>query len=288
MIHFFTIVLNGFPFIDKHIKTFLSLDIDWHWHIIEGVANLTHDTSWCLRNGGAIDSSFHSFGLSSDGTTEYLNRIKAEYPTKITIYRKTDGSFWDGKREMINAPLINIKEECILWQIDVDEFWTKQQISTSYEMFLSNPNVMAAYYWCHYFVGKNLLIATRNCYGNNPAQEWLRTWRYKPNFFWLAHEPPILVEKVNDRFLPIHKYSFFDHNFTNSLGLVFQHFAYCTENQLRFKETYYGYKNALENWKKLQQQEHFPQMLKNYFPWVSDYSVIEKTSALKVDPIIVW
>ena len=32
--------------------------------------------------------------------------------------------FWDGKREMVNEPLFNINEECLLWQIDADELWT--------------------------------------------------------------------------------------------------------------------------------------------------------------------
>lgn len=39
-IHFFTIVLNGMPFIEKHIETFSKISPDWHWHIIEGVAAL--------------------------------------------------------------------------------------------------------------------------------------------------------------------------------------------------------------------------------------------------------
>ena len=38
------------------------------------------------------------------------------------------GAFWDGKREMVSAPLPNIREECLLWQVDADELWTADQI----------------------------------------------------------------------------------------------------------------------------------------------------------------
>jgi len=46
----------------------------------------------------------------------------------ITVYRKPRDVFWDGKREMVNAPLANINEECLLWQVDADELWTVEQI----------------------------------------------------------------------------------------------------------------------------------------------------------------
>ena len=119
-IHFFTIVLNGEPFIRYHIDIFKQIPFKWHWHIIEGVADLKHDTGWSLRLGGKITDEIHKQGRSKDGTSEYLDQLAAKYPENITIYRKPKGEFWDGKREMVNAPLANIKEECLLWQLDVD------------------------------------------------------------------------------------------------------------------------------------------------------------------------
>ncbi len=286
-LHFFTIVLNGYPFIDKHVKTFVNLNIDWHWHIIEGVAELKHDTGWSIQNGGVVEQAFHKNGLSIDGTTEYLDSIKNKFSSNITIYRKSFGEFWDGKREMVNAPLKNIDEECILWQIDVDEFWTTNQILKAHELFVANPTILAAYYWCHYFVGPDIVIATRNCYANNPAQEWLRTWRFKPNNFWLKHEPPILAKKTySGNVLVAHENRVFSHEQTERLGLIFQHFAYCTEAQLQFKEKYYGYKDALGNWKRLQEEKRFPQLLRNYFPWVSDSSLVEKAEYFDIEPMI--
>src|SRR4028119_1091945 len=138
-IHFFTIVLNGEPFIRYHIEIFNQLPFNWHWHIVEGVADLKHDTAWTLRFGGKITNEFHSQGRSKDGTSEYIDEIARIYPENITVYRKPEGVFWDGKREMVNAPLENIKEECLLWQVDADELWTGEQICKARQMFVENP-----------------------------------------------------------------------------------------------------------------------------------------------------
>ena len=107
-VHFFTIVLNGQPFIRHHIEQLRQLPFRWHWHIIEGVAELNDDTAWSRATGGNIPAALHRAGLSMDGTTEYLDVLKQEFPENITIYRPPAGKFWDGKRAMVNAPLANI------------------------------------------------------------------------------------------------------------------------------------------------------------------------------------
>lgn len=285
-IHFFTIVLNGQPFIRYHIEIFKQLPFKWHWHIVEGVADLKHDTSWSVKLGGSISDEIHKNGRSCDGTTEYLDELAQLYPDKITIYRQSEGVFWDGKREMVNAPLANIQEECLLWQIDVDELWTLEQICTAREIFISNPEKTAAFYWCWYFVGEQLIISTRNCYAQNPQQEWLRTWRYKPGYIWAAHEPPVLVETLPDgQFKNVAAVNPFLHHETEQHGLVFQHFAYVTPEQLRFKEQYYGYSSAVAQWNALQKTTKFPILLREYFPWVRDETQVDLAHSRGIIPI---
>lgn len=284
-IQFFTIVLNGQPFIRYHIDVLKELPFEWHWHIIEGVAELNHDTAWSVRLGGHVSEELHRNGRSYDGTTEYLDELARQYPDNITIYRKPSRVFWDGKREMVNAPLTNIQEECLLWQIDVDELWTVEQICTARQMFINNPDKTAAFYWCWYFVGEKLVISTRNCYAQNPQQEWLRTWKFKPGAFWAAHEPPVLVESLPDGQLKnIAAENPFLHEETEDNGLVFQHFAYVTEEQLRFKEQYYGYRNAVAQWKVLQQTK-LPVSLRKCFSWVGDDTQVDTASSCGVVPI---
>ena len=285
-IHFFTIVLNGKPFIDYHIDVLKNLPFKWHWHIVEGVASLTHDTSWCLRFGGEITEELHRNGRSKDGTSEYLDEIAAQYPENITVYRKAPGEFWDGKREMVNAPLENIGEECLLWQVDVDEIWTLEQLCKTRQLFMNSPEKTAAFYWCWYFVGEELLISTRNCYAQNPQQEWLRTWRFQPGYTWATHSPPVLVEQMPDGQLKnIAAVNPLTHEETEKEGLVFQHFAYVTSEQLQFKQQYYGYQNAVSQWQSLQEETNFPAYLREYFGWVGDNTMVDRAERLGIVPI---
>jgi glycosyltransferase involved in cell wall biosynthesis/predicted SAM-dependent methyltransferase len=286
-IHFFTIVLNGEPFIRYHIDVFKQLPFKWHWHIIDGVADLKHDTSWSIKLGGSVIDQIHNNGRSKDGTSEYLDELTKLYPENVTVYRKPKGIFWDGKREMVNEPIISsIREECLLWQIDVDELWTVEQIHTARKIFLDNPEKTAAFYWCWYFVGEDLIISTRNCYTQNPQQDWLRTWRFKPGCVWVAHEPPILAEPLpNGQWRNIAAVNPFLHEETEKKGLIFQHFAYVTPEQLKFKEQYYGYKNAVNQWNTLQSENSFPVYLRQYFSWVKDQTMVDKVKSFGVTPI---
>lgn len=287
-IHFFTIVLNGKPFIEYHINVFRQLPFKWHWHIIEGVAELKNDTAWSLGNGGRISNDLHNNGLSNDGTTAYLDSIENQFTENITIYRKSGGSFWNGKLEMVNEPLPNINEECILWEIDADELWTAEQINQVRQIFIDRPEMNAAYYLCNFFVGEELITTTIDTYGNNTAYEWLRTWRFKPGDKWISHEPPRLCRMdAQGRWHNLADGNYFDHPFTSGRNLIFQHFAYAAPAQLLFKEKYYGYKNALAQWVELQQNKEYPILLKNYFGWVNDETLVDNVFNRDVKPIAV-
>jgi glycosyltransferase involved in cell wall biosynthesis len=284
-IDFFTIVLNGEPFIRYHEHVLAELDMPWHWHIVEGVATLIHDTAWSLAGGGSVTDELHDGGLSKDGTSAYLDDLAARYPGKVTIYRPQPGQFWNGKREMVNAPLPNIKHDCLLFQIDSDELWTARQISEIHRLFLANPERHSAFFWCDYFVGPEKIISTRYNYAQNPNSEWLRVWRYRPGMVWAAHEPPMLVrDDGHGREINVGLEAPLWHGETEQAGLVFQHFAYVTEAQLRFKEVYYGYTGAVEGWRRLQQTER-PDLLRNFFPWVTDGTVVDGAAARGIHPL---
>jgi len=269
-VHFFTIVLNGEPFIRHHIDVFTKLPFSWHWHIVEGVAELVHDTAWSVNNGGQITDELHINGLSNDGTSQYLDDLKNTFPDQITVYRKSAGLFWDGKLEMVNAPLAGIREECLLWQVDSDELWHADAISKLRDLFIKQPDKTAAYCYCDYFVGPNKYISSLNSWGTRPW-EWLRVWRYQTDMYWASHEPPTLLNRdgINVASLsPIHREE------TVLAGITFQHFAYCTESQARFKERYYGYRDAVVCWQRFQQTTG-PTRLADYLPWVSGDAVAD-------------
>lgn len=299
-VHFFTIVLNGEPFIRYHLDVFRSLSFDWHWHVVEGMADLKHDTAWSVADGGRIDPSLHDKGRSNDGTSDYLDSISAAHPGKLTVYRQPEGRFWDGKLAMVRAPLASLHEECLLWQVDADELWTADQIIRCRDLFLAHPEKRAAYYWCHFFVGPDLVLSNRDVYGNNSAFEWLRTWRFTPGSRWQSHEPPMLFNH-GDRMrqwlrvlrgkslrptLTSKAPAVFTHAETKAAGLVFQHMAYVTEPQLRFKEIYYGYERALERWQAMQARTDFPLDLRDHFPWVKDCAQVVRASDHGLVPLL--
>jgi hypothetical protein len=286
-IHFFTIVLNGEPFVRYHESIFRRLNVPWHWHVIEGVASLTHDTRWSVSNGGRIPAGFHDNGRSNDGTTAYLDELAQRFPDNVTVYRKPAGRFWDGKREMVNAPLPHINEPCLLWQVDNDELWTSEQIAAAHDLFQRNPARTAAYYWCWYYVGPDKIVSTRYNYAQNPQQEWLRTWRYRPGAIWTAHEPPTLVTHDSDhgaKATDIAKINPFTQDEMERVGAVFHHFAYANEQQLAFKEIYYGYTDARARWRALQAHKGSGR-LKDFFGWVSDNTMFDDAAHYLIDPI---
>lgn len=243
-IHFLTIVLDGMPFIEKHLAVFDQLKIPWEWHIVEGAASNTHCTKWCKPQTAR---------LSKDGTTEYLDLISSH--PKVHIYRKT---LWDGKVEMVNDPLNAIKEECVLLEVDCDEFWTTEQLEAMVGLFAGDRTKTHAMFWCRYFFGPHLVMESRNCYANNPHQDWKRAWRFKPGDRFLSHEPPQLSsEKIA-----------FSHAETEAKGLVFDHHGYAIRKQVEYKEAFYGYKGAVQHWDKLQQMKTGQAKLSDYLPWV--------------------
>ena len=277
-VHFFTIVLNGEPFIRYHLEMFKELPFRWHWHVVEGAASLVHDTAWSVAAGGRLEDAAHASGLSTDGTSAYLDEAAASDPGRVSIYRKAGGALWDGKREMVSAPLSAIGEECLLWQVDADELWTADQVVAVRRLFVEQPDRMAAYYWCDYFVAPETVVATRYNYSANPDLEWLRTWRFRPGDRWIAHEPPRLIRPRRLGVIELAESRPFTQDETEGVGAVFQHFAYATEEQVRFKESYYAHHGALEGWRRLRSAVETgagPVRLADFFPWVEDETLVD-------------
>lgn len=248
----FTIVLDGMPWIPMHLPTFNRLRGDWEWHIVEGVASPTHCTSWCKQIAPR---------LSTDGTSEYLDSI-ASHP-RVRIHRKPS---WDGKIEMVNVPMGHVSEPSVVMQVDVDEVWQSDQIEVIRSLFDVKSARNAAMFRCRYFVGPNLILTGKNCYGNHESYEWIRAWKINPGQRFELHEPP----KIHGaEFRPVR------HQETIDLGLVFDHYAYATRRQVEFKERFYGYAGAVAAWDRLQANRNWPAKLRDFLPWVTDDAIVQ-------------
>lgn len=247
----FTLALDAAEFLPRQFEIFEKLNLKYHWYIAEGVAAPVRDTAWCKPIPPR---------LSRDGTSEILTHWLNN--PRITVFRR---QLWNGKTEMCNHCIMHIKEPCVLLQVDADEFWTPAQIEKMVELYETGQYDRMRFF-CRYFVGENIITTSENSYGNNPG-EWSRSWLFDPKMRFATHEPPNLRgcgkrEMTRDE--------------TRAQGLVFDHWAYRFEHQVRFKETYYGYKDAAAHWRRLQANTVWPCRLRDFLPWVDDKATADK------------
>jgi hypothetical protein len=276
-VHFFTIVLNGMPFLRRTLGVLRRLPFRWQWHVVEGVAELDFDTAWSKVQGGRVPHWAHREGRSIDGTSEFLDGLVKEERERVLLYRNEGGRPFLGKNDMVNRAVMEIAESCLLWQIDADELWTESQIRAAREMFVREPERTAARYWSWHFVGPGLVTSTRHSYGNDPRRDGLRTWRFEPGMLFFSHEPPVLGNPQADgRVIDVGASKAFSADEMEGAGAVFQHHAWATLDQARFKEAYYGYEGAADAWRALQASTRFPVALREYFPWVQDGTVVDR------------
>jgi len=225
----FTIVLNGIKHFEHNYyyqRLINSLD---YWIIVEGVAKPTGSTSWCKD----LPNTLHNNYLSNDGTTKFLDGIKSD---KVRVIRPNNRP-WNNKDEQVNAAITEIKtitDSCMLWQIDVDEQWTLEDMKAAEDSLIKNNGKTGCFY-CNYFVGINQQVFGQ--WGEGKIEPYRRLWDWKGEKF-ITHEPPKLEGK-------------------NGPGLLlpqrFDHYAYFFEEDVRFKEAYYsGYEGLVDRWKKVQ------------------------------------
>lgn len=261
MVTFFTIVLDGEPWIERYLGVFQSLAIPWRWIVIEGASDNVGCTSWCSRIAPR---------LSEDGTTQYLDGIKDQ---RVTVKRQ---ALWHGKAAMCNAALSEIHVPCLLWQVDADELWTRNQIESVVRLFSSHPDRNCAWFWCRYFLGPDIAVLWPDNWANNPAYEWKRVWRFEPGMRFKTHEPPV-IEGFDER--PLR------HSETEAVGAIFDHHAYSTLAQVQFKQRYYAgasnpkaphYRTLVAGWKRLQANQTWPVKLRDYFGFVPPETMATK------------
>lgn len=92
-----------------------------------------------------------------------------------------------------------------------------------------------AYFDCHFFVGPNLVTVTEDGWGHNKSNEWLRAWIFRPSeSLWLRHAPPELAryDEASGWRLLIGD-ACISREVTRKRGLVFTHYAYALEEQVK-------------------------------------------------------
>ena len=231
----FTTLLNGKFFLEKQLKSNTREFFD-EWYFIEGAVNKTNDTA-----GNTVPSKYYTDKyLSVDGVTDILDQAAAT-DKRIKIVRN-NGKPWDGYVSMVNS-IMEKCEDCLLMMIDVDEFWSDVQLSTLLTFAEKNP-YNTYLFMCYYFVGKDRYLFEDNKYGNN-HYEWNRLWKITGKKLFKRLQPPYLYEPS--------EIILADKALTANLNLVFTHYSYAIEEQVKFKCDFFNKGDLLlEQWKKLQ------------------------------------
>lgn len=259
MLTLFTIVLDGMPWISLHWPELRKLpaSVPWRWIVVEGVAAPANCTSWCQPMEPRV---------SRDGTHGYLRGLAAHDHRVTHIWQPV----WTaGKVQMCNAAA-KWALDGVLWQVDSDELWTAAQWQTGYDLLLHAPGqpYPALSFWCDYFLGPDIVITGHGHYGNNDGYEWYRAWRWERGMRFTKHEPPTLDRPV----------SYMPQRESANFKLRFKHMAYTAEAQLALKERYYGYKDAVAHWRRLQANTKWPARVGDFLPWVKDGAMCDKVS----------
>jgi len=242
-----TIVLNGLAHLQHNdYAEFIVNNFDY-WAIVEGATDNKGSTDWV--QGASAMHKFHKDGLSIDGTTEFIDALEEKYPDKILIVRHGEG-LWNSKDEMVNMGLSALEEVCplgaMLWQIDVDEQWTLEQIERI-ETTLAGGQFHGAVFQCNQMVGKNR-VAKGISWGN----EWMhRLWKWDGKQRFISHEPPLMEEATLYLRSPE----------------KFMHYSYYFPDDVKFKaKWYYNDPSIIHHWMKLQRNTRLPVALTALFP----------------------
>jgi hypothetical protein len=167
MLTIFTIVLNGMPFIERHLAEFKKLKIPWQWRIVEGVSEPLGCTRWCKQ----VPDKWHKNFVSIDGTHEYLQGIQGD---NVVVHSQANP--FPGKLTMINEALRGV-DSGVVMEIDADEMWKADQIEKIYECLKGCEEGRAMQFHCNYYVGQNKKVVTREGFASH-WYEWLRAWKW--------------------------------------------------------------------------------------------------------------
>jgi len=235
--HFFSVLQNGMPFLKYHLPVLKNLACGWTWGLSEGIVKIP---DW-FNKPGQITPEMHKAGLSVDGGHEWLlANIQGRYGP---VYFEPNVYLTQRCQRLLESICI----EAVVMQLDVDEFWTLEQLAKIHYLFKSHPDKFSMRFFCRYFVGPRLSLKIQPGAGNQ-SWDWWRAWRWLPGFKYVEHDPPHIQgpegRDLNDWC--------FTREETRDAGLVFNHYSFCLPEQVDFKFKRYGGQELITRWAAMQ------------------------------------
>ncbi len=222
---FVMIVLNGMPFIEYSLKS--VYDFAHEIIIIEGAVEN------CMFAANAD-------GSSTDGTVEFIE----SFPDPQKKIRLVQGR-WPEKCEMQNEALKHVTGNYV-WLIDSDEVYKKEDLDKIKEILRSDPsitqvNFIPDSFWKgldYIFVSSKFFEDSCHC---------RRLFKYVPGSMFTTHRPPTMVWPGHNK--TTEQMNLLDGTATRGMGIIFYHYSYVLDKQVKQKVELYRRYGWDRHWK---------------------------------------
>lgn len=229
------IVLNGEPFIRYCIKALYP-----HAHeiiIAEGACT-------AAANVATPD------GHSKDCTVEILKEIKRDEDpeNKITIVTAEDegysDGFWPGEKLEQSQAFAKRATGNYLWQVDVDEFYSDEDIDAVKDMLNQNSSISClSFKQFSFWGGFNYYVDS--LYFKRFLPEIFRVFKWEEGSEYISHRPPTVINKQGNN---VKDSVFINSDTTGRLGIYMYHYSFVFPKQIDEKVEYYRH----VDWSKLE------------------------------------
>lgn len=219
-ITFGIIVLNGEPFIRYCLRQLYP-----HAHQIVVV-----------EGGSRKAASFAPDGHSTDGTLETLEAFKRDEDPDDKLTVITRDGFWTEKDEQSQA-YTKVATGDWLWQVDVDEFYTHEDIGRIKTYLKTHPDVTAvSFRQIPFFGAPSYRFDSYNLRAENTS-EYHRLFRWGKGYEYTTHRPPTVVDENGSDTREINWLTARD---TERMGIRLYHYSLLLPKQIRDKCAYYN------------------------------------------------
>lgn len=184
-ITFGIIVLNGEPFIRYCLRSIYPFA-----HEIIVVEGGHEDArSVCTPDGHSIDTTLQS-----------LYKFKEEEDTKNKVTIITKDGFWPKKDELGRCRTAQSRAYAekatgeYLWQIDIDEFYKKEDMLRIINMLKNDPSITAVSFQQKSFWGSIDYVSESYALLRN-KRGWNRIFKWNTGYRYITHEPPTVADE---------------------------------------------------------------------------------------------
>jgi len=221
---FVMIVLNGMPFIEYSLKS--VYDFAHEIIIVEGAV------AECMfaANGD---------GSSKDGTVEFIKSF-SDPANKIKFIQGR----WPEKCEMQNEALKYVTGDYV-WLIDSDEVYKKDDLEKIKDILKNEPSITQVNFIPdNFWKGMDYIFVSPRF--SEPESHYRRLFKYVQGAYFTTHRPPTMVWADSDK--TTEQMHLLDGTTTRRMGIIFYHYSYVLNKQVKQKIELYNKYNWGDKW----------------------------------------